>query len=164
MGSNVAQARLNLPVEPFGLDDSRTYYLSDLITGEYYEVSSGSLQEFTLPVKPYTTTMLVLDEEIFTDVPEPPGEDGPVRPELYQNFPNPFNPATNIRFYLPEQRAVVVGVYNVVGQRVAQLKDEIMPQGEHTVVWDATDMPSGIYIIHLEIGNQVLTRKMTLIK
>lgn len=89
---------------------------------------------------------------------------GPDRVELYQNFPNPFNPATNIRFYLPEQRPVVVGVYNVVGQRVAQLKDEVLPQGEHTVAWDATDMPSGIYIIHLEIGNQVLTRKMTLIK
>jgi len=88
----------------------------------------------------------------------------PDRVELYQNFPNPFNPATNIRFYLPEQRSVVVGVYNVVGQRVAQLRDEVLPQGEHTVAWDATDMPSGIYIIHLEIGNQVLTRKMTLIK
>jgi hypothetical protein len=84
--------------------------------------------------------------------------------ELYQNYPNPFNPATNIRFYLPEQQSVVVGVYNVVGQRVAQLLDDVMPQGEHTVVWDATEMPSGIYIIHLDIGNRVLTRKMTLIK
>jgi hypothetical protein len=88
----------------------------------------------------------------------------PDRVELYQNYPNPFNPATNIRFYLPEQQPVVIGVYNVVGQRVTQLLDETLPPGEHTVVWDGTEMPSGIYIIHLEIGNRVLTRKMTLIK
>lgn len=88
----------------------------------------------------------------------------PDRVELYQNYPNPFNPATNIRFYLPEQQSVVVGIYNVVGQRVSQLLDETLPPGEHTVVWDGTEMPSGIYIIHLEIGNRVLTRKMTLIK
>jgi hypothetical protein len=88
----------------------------------------------------------------------------PDRIELYQNYPNPFNPATNIRFYLPEQQSVVVGIYNVVGQRVAQLLEDVLPQGEHTIVWDATEMPSGIYIIHLEIGNRVLTRKMTLIK
>ncbi len=88
----------------------------------------------------------------------------PERIELYQNYPNPFNPATNIRFYIPEQQSVVVGIYNVVGQRVAQLIDDVLPQGEHTIVWDATEMPSGIYIVHLEIGNRVLTRKMTLIK
>lgn len=88
----------------------------------------------------------------------------PDRIELYQNYPNPFNPATNVRFYLPDQQPVVIGIYNVVGQRVAQLVDDVMPQGEHTVMWDATEMPSGIYIVHLEIGNRVLTRKMTLIK
>jgi len=91
-------------------------------------------------------------------------DSSPDRVELYQNYPNPFNPATNIRFYLPDQQQVVVGIYNVVGQRVAQLLDETLPPGEHTVVWDGTEMPSGIYIIHLEIGNRVLTRKMTLIK
>jgi hypothetical protein len=88
----------------------------------------------------------------------------PDRIELYQNYPNPFNPATNIRFYLPDQQPVVIGIYNVVGQRVAQLVDDVMPQGEHTVMWDATEMPSGIYIVHLEMGSRVLTRKMTLIK
>ncbi len=95
---------------------------------------------------------------------EEDGSTGPEKVELYQNYPNPFNPATNIRFYIPEQQNVIVGIYNVVGQRVALLLDDVMPQGEHTVVWDATEMPSGIYIINLELGNRVLTRKMTLIK
>lgn len=84
--------------------------------------------------------------------------------ELYQNYPNPFNPSTNISFYLPEQRMASVSIYNVVGQRVGILLQDNLAAGEHTLVWDASDMPSGIYIIHLEIGNRVYTRKMTLIK
>ena len=88
----------------------------------------------------------------------------PVTVELYQNYPNPFNPSTNISFYLPEQRMATVSIYNVVGQRVGILLQDNMVAGEHTLVWDASDMPSGIYIIHLEIGNRVYTRKMTLIK
>ncbi|MEX0994319.1 MAG: T9SS type A sorting domain-containing protein, partial [Balneolaceae bacterium] len=91
-------------------------------------------------------------------------EDQPDNVQLFQNFPNPFNPATNIKFYLPEQRHVNVGVYNIVGQRVALLLDEPLQQGEHILTWDATDIPSGIYIVQLELGSRVLTRKMTLIK
>jgi hypothetical protein len=96
------------------------------------------------------------DQRRVSDIPE--------TVELYQNYPNPFNPATNISFYLPEQRMATVSIYNVVGQRVGILLQDNLAAGEHTLVWDASDMPSGIYIIHLEIGNRVYTRKMTLIK
>jgi len=96
------------------------------------------------------------DQSRVSDIPE--------TVELYQNYPNPFNPATNISFYLPEQRMATVSIYNVVGQRVGILLQDNLAAGEHTLVWDASDMPSGIYIIHLEIGNRVYTRKMTLIK
>ena len=94
-------------------------------------------------------------------------EEPEVRPgtvELRQNYPNPFNPATNITFYLPEERPVRVGVYNIVGQQVSLLIDETMQAGEHSVIWDATNNPSGIYIVQLETGNRILTRKITLIK
>jgi hypothetical protein len=84
--------------------------------------------------------------------------------ELYQNYPNPFNPTTNISFYLPEPRMATVSIYNIVGQRVGILLQDNMAAGEHTLVWDASELPSGMYIIHLEIGNRVYTRKMTLIK
>lgn len=84
--------------------------------------------------------------------------------ELRQNYPNPFNPATTIAFYLPEERPVRLGIYNVVGQQVALLLDETVSSGEHTITWNASDMPSGIYIVQLEIGNRMLTRKITLIK
>ena len=84
--------------------------------------------------------------------------------ELRQNYPNPFNPATNITFYLPEERSVRVGVYNIVGQQVSLLIDETLQAGEHSVVWDAANNPSGIYIVQMETGSRLLTRKITLIK
>jgi len=84
--------------------------------------------------------------------------------ELYQNFPNPFNPVTTISFFLPESEYVKVSIFNVVGQPVATLIDGTLSQGEHRMEWDASTMPSGIYIYQLEAGSKVMTRKMTLVK
>lgn len=84
--------------------------------------------------------------------------------ELKQNYPNPFNPSTTVVFYLPGSTQVRIGVYNVVGQQVGVLVDERLSAGEHTVVWNAMDMPSGVYIVQLEAGRTVETRKITLIK
>jgi hypothetical protein len=91
-------------------------------------------------------------------------EERPGSIELRQNYPNPFNPSTNITFFLPEDRSVKVGIYNIVGQQVAMLADETLSAGEHSIVWDASNNPSGIYIVQLETGNRILTRKITLIK
>jgi hypothetical protein len=79
--------------------------------------------------------------------------------ELKQNYPNPFNPSTTVVFYLPNSTQVRMGVYNVVGQQVGVLVDDFLSAGEHTVIWNAMDMPSGIYIVQLEAGNTVKTRK-----
>ncbi|WP_158551450.1 T9SS type A sorting domain-containing protein [Rhodohalobacter sp. SW132] len=84
--------------------------------------------------------------------------------ELRQNYPNPFNPSTTVVFYLPKTSDVKVSVYNVVGQQVGVLRDERLSAGEHSVVWNAMDMPSGVYIVQMEAGNRVDTRKITLIK
>lgn len=84
--------------------------------------------------------------------------------ELRQNYPNPFNPSTNITFFLPEERQVRLGIYNIVGQQVATLIDDNITAGEHSVVWNASNNPSGIYIVQLETGSRILTRKITLVK
>lgn len=91
-------------------------------------------------------------------------EEVPDSIELRPNFPNPFNPSTNINFFLPEQRPVRLGIFNIVGQQVATLIDDMVQAGEHTVVWDASDKPSGIYIVQLETGDRIFSRKITLIK
>lgn len=84
--------------------------------------------------------------------------------KLKQNYPNPFNPTTTIGFYLPKTADVRIGVYNVVGQQVGVLIDERLGTGDHTVTWNAMDMPSGVYIVQMEAMNTVHTRKITLIK
>jgi len=90
--------------------------------------------------------------------------ESPESVELKQNYPNPFNPTTTIGFYLPVATDVRIAVYNVVGQQVGQLVDDRLSAGDHTVSWNALDMPSGVYIVQLEAMNSVQTRKITLIK
>lgn len=99
---------------------------------------------------------------IIRESPEPTEQ--PHSVQLHQNYPNPFNPTTNIAFYLPERNRVKVGIYNVVGQQVALLIEDDLGAGEHTVTWNASEMPSGIYIVQLETGSSIHTRKITLIK
>lgn len=93
--------------------------------------------------------------------------DSPDIPEsvkLNPNYPNPFNPTTTIRFELKEDSEVLLSIWNIVGQRVVTLVDGMKEAGEHTATWNASEMPSGIYIAQLEVDGQVFIRKMTLIK
>lgn len=83
---------------------------------------------------------------------------------LSQNYPNPFNPTTMISFELPEASDVRLEVFNIQGQRMAVLVDEARSAGSHQVSFDASWMSSGVYIYRLQAGNQMLTRKMTLVK
>lgn len=90
--------------------------------------------------------------------------DKPRQVELHQNYPNPFNPVTTISFYLPQSEEVRLSVFNIVGQPVAVIVDGTLSAGQQQFEWDATDKPSGMYIYQLEVGNSVMTRKMTLVK
>ncbi|RNC83399.1 MAG: T9SS C-terminal target domain-containing protein [Balneola sp.] len=83
---------------------------------------------------------------------------------LAQNYPNPFNPGTNILFEVPRAGRVSLEVFNLMGQKVAQLVDEQKPAGRYEVTFDASALSSGVYVYRLTTGGQQLTRKMTLIK
>jgi aminopeptidase N len=84
--------------------------------------------------------------------------------ELDQNFPNPFNPETVIRFSLPSKSAVRLVVYDVLGRIVAVLVDGTKEAGRHEVRWNAGDVPSGIYLCRLEGEAQAPLRKLVLVK
>jgi len=86
------------------------------------------------------------------DIPEENYPEFPSAFQLYPNYPNPFNPATNIRFDLPETIHVRLTVYDMLGREIARLADGILPAGEHQSKWDARSNPSGVYIIRLEAG------------
>lgn len=85
---------------------------------------------------------------------------------LEQNYPNPFNPATSIRFQLPQAAQVNLMVFDVLGRQVAQLvSNEAMTAGTHTVNFDASALPSGMYLYRIDAGQAgSLTRTMTLLK
>ncbi len=83
---------------------------------------------------------------------------------LSQNYPNPFNPATKISFSIPENSFVTMKLYNVIGQEVASLVNTNLTQGEHVVLFNASNLPSGIYMYKLTAGANVSTRKMLLLK
>ncbi len=88
---------------------------------------------------------------------------------LNQNFPNPFNPRTSIRFALPSAAHVKLEVYNILGQRVSVLLDEWREVGHHTVVWDGRDnngrgVASGVYFYRIEAEGFRDSKKMLLLK
>ena len=84
--------------------------------------------------------------------------------ELYQNFPNPFNPSTQIKFSLPEASKVTLNVYNIIGQRIANLVNESLGAGLHKVTFNGFNLPTGIYIYKLSTNNSVKIKKMMLLK
>ncbi len=106
------------------------------------------------------------------------GIDNPVLPgsfTLYQNYPNPFNPTTTIEFSIDTfdgtlgNKRVTLDVFNILGQRVATLLDDVLPPGEHSIEWNATNdngqrVATGIYLYRLKIGDQSQTRKMLFLK
>jgi len=83
---------------------------------------------------------------------------------LSQNYPNPFNPETRINFSLPVKQFVSLKVYNTLGELVKELINEYKEAGSYSIVFNASDLASGIYIYRLETQNFVMNKKMTLIK
>jgi hypothetical protein len=83
---------------------------------------------------------------------------------LAQNYPNPFNPETVIEFQLPEAGPVRLEVFSLLGERVAMLVDERLAAGVYRERFDASALPSGVYVYRLLAGGNVLTRKMLLVK
>jgi hypothetical protein len=80
------------------------------------------------------------------------------------SYPNPFNPSTTIGFMLPQSGAVNLSVYNLNGQRVAQLVNGAIEAGNHQVVWNAANLASGIYLVRLEAANTVSIKRVVFMK
>jgi hypothetical protein len=84
--------------------------------------------------------------------------------QLFQNYPNPFNPSTAIRFEIIENANVNLSIYNVLGQKVAELINSELPAGIHSVSFNANNLSSGIYFYELKAGTYTSVRKMELLK
>ena len=88
----------------------------------------------------------------------------PVTFKLSQNYPNPFNPKTTFAFSVPKISNVNIKVYNVLGKEVATLVKDQMMSGYHTISWDASNLPSGVYFYRLEAGQYSSVKKCLLLK
>ncbi|MDX1672890.1 MAG: T9SS type A sorting domain-containing protein, partial [Balneolaceae bacterium] len=135
-----------------GASGSR-YRLVGLNNGEeiYYDLEPGKSVEIT---KSYSQLFLeIVSKQSKTLV-----------NELFPNYPNPFNPATTIKYQLSEQAEVRLEVYDILGRRVGVLVNELQLPGEYTVNFDGSRLSSGTYFIQLRAGDFLKNQKMTLIK
>ncbi len=83
---------------------------------------------------------------------------------LSQNYPNPFNPVTTVSYQIKEQGLVQLKVYNLLGQEIVTLVNEIQSSGRYESLFDASNLPSGVYIYSLRVNDFVQNNKMTLLK
>ncbi len=116
-------------------------------------------------------TVTVIEQPVVTNVATPTANSLPSNFALAPNFPNPFNPSTTLRYTLNSEgsQRVVLNVFNILGQRVASLVDEVKAAGSYSVVWDGHDLAgrqvsTGLYVARLVVGNQAQVQRMLLSK
>jgi hypothetical protein len=83
---------------------------------------------------------------------------------LSNNYPNPFNPSTKIRYSVPHPSKVTIKVFDVLGNELETLMNEEKPAGTYEITWYAENLPSGVYFYRIQAGNYVETKKMVLMK
>jgi len=154
------------------LRDNRNAQLYDLTNLTQFQLDSVQSQRDTLVAReaPDFLSMGTIVEKsgsprfvLLID----PGDDGSALPrdvELAQNFPNPFNSSTTIRYGLPVETRVRLEIVDVLGRRLDVLVDESRPAGFYTVTWDANRAASGIYLYRLQADGAIRTGKMTIIR
>jgi hypothetical protein len=89
---------------------------------------------------------------------------GPSSFALEQNFPNPFNPSTTIKFTVPQYSKVTLKIFDILGREVSTLINENKSAGDYVVNFDASALASGMYIYKLTAGDFTAAKKMMLLK
>ena len=139
-----------------------------------FSVTSGGSVDFTHEIfdneggshanNGFDATIYTLDFTNIVGIGDEIGDKLPASFVLNQNYPNPFNPATEISYSLPQNSFVTLKVLDILGNEVQVLVTENQNAGNHTVIFDAGNFTSGIYLYKLEAGNFVETKKMILLK
>ena len=84
--------------------------------------------------------------------------------KLYANYPNPFNPTTTIAFNLPKSQNVKLKIFDILGNEAETLLNNYLPAGRHSVIFNADELPSGVYFYELQAGNLIESKKMILLR
>jgi hypothetical protein len=88
---------------------------------------------------------------------------------LHDNYPNPFNPVTNLEYTLPKEAFVSVIIYDILGNQITKLINQFQSSGKKSIQWDATNdkgqsVSAGVYLYRIQAGNYHKTKKMVLLK
>jgi hypothetical protein len=151
----------------FGKDDGR-FYINNLPYGSYQLVAqkvgfaNAVSNMFTISPENQNQNNLFIQFTL-TDV-EVEDNFIPTEIKLYPNYPNPFNPSTTISFSLPSSEIVNIKVYNLLGEQVADISNQIFSAGLNEVNFNANELASGVYIVSLEANTIRLSQKIALIK
>lgn len=138
-----------------------------------YDVTDDGKEDIVIHLDDIITNVgmrlftFIYKADFSVDVNEP--DPLPEKFDLYPNYPNPFNPATNIRFEIPEYSFVLIKVFNVLGKEITTLLEKELSPGSHTIDWEAKDsnnelLPSGVYLIRLTAGKYTHSVKAVLLK
>lgn len=131
------------------LEGEYTITLNDGVSDTSYQITKDNV--------------IALDQLVIDGLAVPHGGTAvPITFSLMQNYPNPFNPTTTIHYALPARSHVTLNIFNMLGQKVAELVNSVVEAGEHEVDFTAIDLASGVYFCRLIAGSNVATNKMIL--
>ena len=156
-----------------GFIQGNTYWVNNLYSDLNTQLLGSDLANFSVTLPAYGSAIFTISttEENVVLPPIPPivsvENEQSLQPKeynLYQNFPNPFNPSTTIRFSVTNSDLVRIKVYDILGREVMTLVNEIKQPGSYEVQFDATGLASGIYLYRIESGSFIQTKKMILLK
>ncbi|HBC46297.1 MAG TPA: hypothetical protein DCZ43_04555 [candidate division Zixibacteria bacterium] len=155
-----------ITVEHTGLDDTTDsegqFFIGGLGDGTFNaQVTFPDFRDTILTgivIAENETTNVNLTLSSITDTPIPSAF------ELFQNYPNPFNISTNIDYELAQQCNVKIDIYDISGGQFATLINEIEQVGHHRVIWNASDVSSGIYFYRMKAGTFDAVKKLALVK
>lgn len=155
----------------YGITDEKgSYLITDLVAGTY-RLLTDIPQFGSTTINPLTLDATKSDVEININLSSESAtmiESG--KKELIktftldQNYPNPFNPETTIRYSLLNTAQVKLSVYDYLGREVATLVDSEQQPGTYSTLFRAKDISSGVYLYKLQVGHQILSRKLTFLK
>jgi len=139
------------------------------IFSKYFGISAWSIGEASIGAEAKLIYARINGKEFGRYISDVQTERPLARFYIYQNFPNPFNPATTIRFELPRGENVSLHIIDLLGRRVRTLVESRMDVGEHSVVWDGLDddgtqAAAGLYFARLRVGDEMRTIKLLLVR
>lgn len=150
--------------------ESSNFTAEDIQTGDGFGFSVALSADIVAVGAPYqdsdstATGAVYLFDNTVTSLNAAAGQVLPGSFTLQQNYPNPFNPVTNIPFTLNKKANVRLIIYDINGREVAALNKGNLAAGSHTYIFDAADLPSGVYFYKLQVADQAQSRKLILVK